>query len=289
MTDRASRGAPGTLAVVATPIGNLADVTERALDALRNADLVLAEDTRVSRKLLARHGIDRRLVSLHRFNEAARLESLVERLARGETLALVSDGGTPALSDPGARLVAAAHAAGARVVPLPGPSAISAALSVAGLPADRFHFEGFLPSRPSARRRRLAELADHSDTLAIFEAPHRLLASLADMIAAFGDRDATLCRELTKRYEEVRAGTLESLRDSLAERDTVRGEIVLVVRGREPAAAARVAGVETSLAARLVAALEHEEGDRGRALRRLARELGIARSELKRRLAGIGL
>ena len=223
----------GVLYVVATPIGNLGDLSSRALDALRAAGTVAAEDTRHSGALLAHFGIRARLLSLHEHNEEARVSALVQRLAAGESVALVSDAGTPLVSDPGYRLVTAVRAAGFRVSPIPGPCAAIAALSVAGLPTDRFVFEGFLPARSAARRERLAGLADESRTIVFYESAHRIAASLVDMGAVLGvAREAVVARELTKLHEEVRDGTLEALAVWAADDENARrGEIVVVVRG----------------------------------------------------------
>lgn len=223
----------GVLYVVATPIGNLGDLSSRALDALRAAGTVAAEDTRHSGALLAHFGIRARLLSLHEHNEEARVSELVQRLAAGESIALVSDAGTPLVSDPGYRLVTAVRAAGFRVSPIPGPCAAIAALSVAGLPTDRFVFEGFLPARSAARRERLAGLADEPRTIVFYESAHRIAASLADMAAVLGAaREAVVARELTKLHEEVRDGTLEALAAWAADDENARrGEIVVVVRG----------------------------------------------------------
>jgi len=223
----------GRLLVVATPIGNLEDVTARAVRVLREADVVAAEDTRHTRPLLHALGLDRPLVSLHEHNEARASADLLARMAAGETVALVSDAGTPLVSDPGQRLVAGAHEAGIPVVAIPGPSALTAALSVAGLGADRFVFEGFLPARAGARRTRLAALAPEARTLVFFEAPHRLVASLADAAAVLGaGRVAVLARELTKRFETVLVDSLGGLAARVAaDADQQRGECVLVVAG----------------------------------------------------------
>jgi len=223
----------GRLLVVATPIGNLEDVTARAVRVLREADVVAAEDTRHTRPLLHALGLDRPLVSLHEHNEARASADLLARMAAGETVALVSDAGTPLVSDPGQRLVAAAHDAGIPVVAIPGPSALTAALSVAGLGADRFVFEGFLPARAGARRTRLAALAPEARTLVFFEAPHRLVASLVDAAAVLGaGRVAVLARELTKRFETVLVDSLGGLAARVAaDADQQRGECVLVVAG----------------------------------------------------------
>ena len=222
---------PGTLYLVGTPIGNLADVSARALETLRAADLIAAEDTRETRKLLAHHGIDRPLVAHHEHNERPSAAGLVERLLGGEAVALVSDAGMPGISDPGEALVRAAIAAGVPVVPIPGPTAFVAALVASGLPTRRFAFEGFLGREPKARRRRLRELATERRTMAFYEAPHRLAEALADMAEVFGaDRPACVSRELTKLFEEHVRGTLGELRDRWAETPP-KGEIVIVVGG----------------------------------------------------------
>lgn len=227
---------PGTLWVVATPIGNLEDLSPRAQRVLAEADRVVCEDTRHSGRLLAAFGVKARLASLHEHNEEKQAPGLVARLEAGEDIALVSDAGTPLLSDPGFRLVRAAAAAGLAVRPVPGPSAITAALSVAGLPTDRFAFEGFLPPKSAARRARLHALADESRTLVFFEAGNRLAALLADAAAALGaERPAVAARELTKLHETVYRGTLAGLAAELAEDpDASRGEVVLVVQGSAP-------------------------------------------------------
>jgi 16S rRNA (cytidine1402-2'-O)-methyltransferase len=225
--------APGTLFVVATPIGNRGDLTERARAQLATADLIAAEDTRHTGAFLAQLGIERPLLSLHQHNEESRIDELLSRLRDGQQVALVCDAGTPLVSDPGFRLVAAAAAAGLRVVPLPGACAAIAALSIAGLPTDRFAFEGFLPARGPRRRERLAALRAESRTLVFYEAPHRVDEALEDLAGAFGaDRPAVLCRELTKLHESVYRGSLGALCE-LAQRDPqlTRGEIVLVVAG----------------------------------------------------------
>jgi 16S rRNA (cytidine1402-2'-O)-methyltransferase len=227
----------GTLYVVATPIGNLGDVTARARETLAQVDVVAAEDTRHSGRLLASLGLDRPMLSLHEHNEAARAGEIVSTLRAGRSVALVSDAGTPLVSDPGFRVVAAVREAGLRVVPLPGPCAAIAALSVAGLPTDRFCFEGFLPAKPAARRARLGELASETRTLVFYEAPHRVAETLADLGAAFGaQRRAVLARELTKLHETVYADTLGALGErAQSDADMNRGEAVLIVAGAEPA------------------------------------------------------
>src|ERR1044072_1153509 len=231
---------PGTLYVVATPIGNLADLTPRAREVLASVALIAAEDTRHTRQLLQSCGIDTALTSLHEHNEAQKSGELVARLARGDSIALVSDAGTPLVSDPGFDLVAAARNAGIAVVAIPGACAAIAALSVAGLPTDRFAFEGFLPAKRAARSERLEPLAREERTLIFYEAPHRLVEVLHDMARTFGaERRASISRELTKRFETTYSEPLAQLRDD-AERDSdmTRGEIVIVVSGAPATTAA---------------------------------------------------
>jgi 16S rRNA (cytidine1402-2'-O)-methyltransferase len=239
----ASNPPGGTLYVVATPIGNLGDLSPRALDALRAVAAICAEDTRHTRQLLVHYGIEKPLLALHEHNEGEVAGRLVARLAAGESLALVSDAGTPLVSDPGFRLVRAARGAGIKVSPLPGPCAFIAALSVAGLPSDRFAFEGFLPAKAGARRERLARLAGEVRTLAFYESAHRIEDSLADMATAFGaDRQAVLGRELTKLFETVLDGTLGELRERIAADPNQRkGEFVVLVQGVGEDADARIA------------------------------------------------
>ena len=230
----------GTLQVVATPIGNLADLSPRAQQALRGADLIAAEDTRRTQQLLAAVGISRPLMSLHEHNESQRVPQLLARLAQGDNIALVSDAGTPLLSDPGFELVRAATRAGFAVHAIPGPSAITTALAAAGLPVQRFCFEGFLPARAGERRSALAALAHEERTLVFFEAPHRIRATLEDLGAEFGsDREAVVARELTKAHESIYRGTLAQLGALAAEDENfARGEITLIVAGAPPAAVA---------------------------------------------------
>lgn len=232
--------APGTLLVVATPIGNLADLSPRAREALKSAAVIAAEDTRHTRSLLQAMGIGSPLVSLHAHNEPQRVPELLERLAAGEDVALVSDAGTPLLSDPGFELVSRAAQAGFAVHTIPGPSAITAALAVAALPTHRFCFEGFLPARAAERRATLASLANEARTLVFFEAPHRIQAALADLALVFGDgRQAVVARELTKAHETIYRGTLGELSARAArEENFARGELTLVVHGAAPEAAA---------------------------------------------------
>ena len=233
---------PATLYVVATPIGNLADLSPRALDTLRTVAAICAEDTRHTRQLLAHFGIDRPLVALHEHNEDVMAERLVARVQSGESLALVSDAGTPLVSDPGYRLVRAARDAGIRVSPLPGPCAFVAALSVAGLPCDRFVFEGFLPAKAAARRERLQRLASEPRTLAFYESAHRIEDALADMVAVFGgERRAVVARELTKLFETVLDGALGALHERVrADPNQRKGEFVVLVGGVVDDAEARI-------------------------------------------------
>ena len=220
--------APG-LHVVATPIGNLGDITLRALSTLAAADAVVAEDTRVTRTLLAHYGMATPLVAYHEHNAAVVRPHLLARLAAGAALALVSDAGTPLVSDPGFKLVADALAAGIAVTSVPGPSAVLAALVVSGLPTDRFFFEGFLPPRSAARRARINELAAIPATLVFFESPRRLAETLRDLAAELGPRAGVVARELTKLYEATRHGSLDQLAAEYAAAPTPKGEIVVLV------------------------------------------------------------
>ena len=220
----------GTLYVVATPIGNLEDITQRALRVLKEVDLIAAEDTRHTKKLLAHFGITTKLESYYDEVEAGKSVFLVKQLKNGKSIALVSDAGTPTLSDPGFRLVREAVLAGVSVIPVPGPSALLAVLSVSGIPTDRFVFEGFLPGKKRERRARLQSLRLEERTLVFYEAPHRLRETLQDMLELFGDREAVLGREVTKLYEEFMRGRIS---DAIAaiDRKELRGEITLVVGG----------------------------------------------------------
>ncbi|HKT31672.1 MAG TPA: 16S rRNA (cytidine(1402)-2'-O)-methyltransferase [Gammaproteobacteria bacterium] len=227
----------GVLYVVATPIGNLEDLSPRAQRVMAEVQLIAAEDTRHTGALLAHFGIRTPLLSLHEHNEAERAPRLLERLQAGDSVALVSDAGTPLISDPGFNLVRAARAAGVRVSPVPGPSALIAALSVSGLPTDRFVFEGFLPARPAARRARLTELATETRTLVFYEAVHRLQESLADMAQTLGaERAAVIARELTKLHETVSSGTLSELATRMAaDAEAPKGETAVLVAGASAA------------------------------------------------------
>jgi 16S rRNA (cytidine1402-2'-O)-methyltransferase len=225
----------GTLYVVATPIGNLGDLSPRAREVLAGVAVIAAEDTRHTRQLLQSCGVATPLTSLHEHNEAQKSGELIERLRAGESIALVSDAGTPLISDPGFDLVGAARAAGVNIVAVPGACALIAALSIAGLPTDRFAYEGFLPAKGGPRRQRLESLASESRTLVFYEAPHRLRELLADLASVFGgERRAVVSREITKRFETTYAGSLQSLQERAEQDpDMSRGELVVVVGGRE--------------------------------------------------------
>ena len=274
MTD--TRAERGKLYVVATPIGNLADLTERAREVLAAAGVIAAEDTRHTRGLLSRIGAESRLIAYHEHNEAERVPELLGRLVRGESVALVSDAGTPLISDPGWRLVSAAQAEGITVVPVPGACAAVAALSVAGLPTDHFVFEGFLPRRASARAERLEQLRDEPRTLVFYEAVHRVAATLAALGEAFGaERRAAVARELTKVHEQIATGSLAELAARLGGDIPLLGEFVIVVAGAAAAA-------PDEAAARRVYALLVQEIEPAAALRLTSAITGVARNELYR-------
>jgi 16S rRNA (cytidine1402-2'-O)-methyltransferase len=268
---------PGTLFVVATPLGHLEDLTLRAVRVLREASLVACEDTRRTGTLLRAHGIGTPTTSYFEHNERWKGEKILDALRSGHDVALVSDAGTPGISDPGYRLVRDARAARLPVVPVPGPSAAIAALSVAGLPTDRFLFVGFLPPRSGARRRALEELASGRPTLVFYESPVRVVDALADMVAVLGDRDAFLCREATKVHEEYLRAPLSALRASLEAREAVKGEIVLVVAGATEAAPA--AGLDPVTLYRTLAA---EGRTRREAVKEAARRVGLPAREVYR-------
>jgi len=280
---------PGTLYLVATPIGNLEDVTLRALRVLREAAVIAAEDTRHTRKLLTRHAIPGRLVSLHEHNERTRTPALVARLLAGESVALVSDAGTPGLSDPGAVLAAAAAAAGVPVVPVPGPSALLAALVVSGLPTEPVTFLGFLPAAPADRQRALEGARALPHTLVLYEAPHRLEKTLAALREAWGDRRAAVARELTKVHEEVVRGRLSEALGHFSSHPP-RGEVTIVVEGAAAGSAAPPAAAtpedaghspEEAARASLRAALGEGLAP-FQAVRRAARASGLRRNEVYR-------
>jgi 16S rRNA (cytidine1402-2'-O)-methyltransferase len=276
---------PGTLYVVATPIGNLGDLTPRAREVLASVALIAAEDTRHTRQLLQTCGIGTALTSLHEHNEGPKSGKLVARLAQGDSIALVSDAGTPLVSDPGFDLVAAARQQGIAVVAIPGACAAIAALSVAGLPTHRFVFEGFLPAKAAARSERLQQLAREERTLIFYEAPHRLVEVLRDMTQIFGaQRRASISRELTKRFETTYSGTLAEL-SAAAERDSdmARGELVIVVSGAPAAGGAALElGADSVLRALL------QELSPSQAAKIAAHLTGAKRSELYEAALQIG-
>jgi len=268
---------PGRLVVCATPIGNLGDVTRRVLDALRLADTVAAEDTRVTRKLLARYDIGTRLERCDEHTVERQAPALVERMQAGEVIALVSDAGTPGVSDPGARLIAAAFDAGVPVETLPGASALLAAVVASGLPMQRIYFGGFLPRKAGERARGLEALAALDATLVFFESPRRAGATLTSLAEAFPRRTAALARELTKLHEEVVRGPIEQVAAEIGARDNLKGEVVLLVGPPGPPGKAEVdsADVRARVEGRIA-----EGASRSTAVRQVARDLGIPRGEV---------
>lgn len=277
--------APG-LYLVATPIGNLEDITLRALRVLRSVDRIACEDTRQTRKLLDRYGITTPTISSHEHNEAERSRRLVEELKQGARIAVVSDAGTPGISDPGMVLAAAAMAAGVPVVPVPGASAAITALVGSGLNTDRFLFLGFLPSKAGARRTALEDVVatlTEPLTLVIYEAPHRVLETLADVEAVWGpDCRVVLARELTKLHEEFLRGTVTEVRGALAARESIRGEIVLLLQAQRPAA--QPDNSAASVSERMRALEESEQLSEKDALKRIAKERGVSKSDVWREL-----
>jgi 16S rRNA (cytidine1402-2'-O)-methyltransferase len=264
---------PAALYLVATPIGNLEDITLRAVRVLREADLIACEDTRQTGKLLAYFDISKPMVSYHEHNEAARTLELVAKLEGGASIALVSDAGTPLVSDPGYRLVVAAIGAGIPVVPVPGASAVLGALSAAGLPTDAFRFCGFLPVKTTQRRKALEQLRAETCTLVFYEAPHRILDALSDISAVYGDRPVAIARELTKLHEEFLRGTAEEVRTQLAARPSVKGEITLLVGKGAPMIAATPVD-------EAVRELEQKGVSRMDAIKQVARERGLSKRDV---------
>ncbi|HJQ97529.1 MAG TPA: 16S rRNA (cytidine(1402)-2'-O)-methyltransferase [Candidatus Polarisedimenticolaceae bacterium] len=267
-----------TLHVLATPLGNLDDLSPRAREVLANAALVACEDTRRTAKLLARYGIEVPLLAVHKFSERERLAPVLEVLRRGDDVALVSDGGTPGIADPGALLVAAALDEGIRVSPVPGPSAVIALLSASGLPSDRFTFEGFLPARGGERRRRLRELAPLTHTWVFYEAPHRIRETLSDAAEVLGNRTLVLGRELTKIHETLVRGSADEILRSLDE--DVKGEIAVAVAAFDGTAVVEGDGLEEAWTKAVAAS----GGDQRAALKDAARATGLKKAELWRRL-----
>ena len=270
----------GGLTLVGTPIGNLSDFSPRAIEALKNCDVIAAEDTRVTRVLLAHFDIKKPLVSYHEHNARESGQKLCERMEAGEQVVLVTDAGMPAISDPGELLVAQCHERGIPVHSVPGPTAMATAVALSGLPSARFAFEGFLEVNKQPRREHLAAVAGETRTTVWYEAPHKLLATLTDMYAAFGDRNIALCRELTKLYEEVERTTLSAAVQTYTEK-APRGEFVLVVEGASPAAQPRLSEDEA-----LALAREYRDGGLrpSDAARKAAAETGYTKSVLYRRL-----
>jgi 16S rRNA (cytidine1402-2'-O)-methyltransferase len=268
---------PGKLFIVATPIGNLEDISYRAVRTLKEADLIACEDTRHTAKLLTHYGIDSPKTSYHEFNEESRTTQLMQMLREDKNIALVSDSGTPLISDPGYRLVSSCRLEGIQVIPIPGPSAVTAALVGAGIPSDSFFFVGFLPSRSSARKRRLEQLTEIPATLIFFEAPHRLLSSLDDMASILGPREACIARELTKIHEEFLSGKLPELLDIFRKRPHIQGEFVLIVERGE------IQSKQENFPATLKQHLEEEMKrtglPRNEALKSIARQRGISRKQ----------
>jgi len=275
---------PGILYVVSTPIGNLEDITHRAVRVLSEVDVIACEDTRHTRKLLNHYGVNTKTVSYHEHNERERAAELLESLESGLDLAIVSDAGTPGISDPGFRIVRLALENGVPVVPVPGPTALISALVASGLPSDEFFFGGFLPARKSQRRTRLMELASIPATLVFYEAPHRIAESLRDAREILGEREAVIARELTKLHEEILRGRLSELaqRFSTGE-DGARGEMVLMIHRKVIVGATRAS--DSSEISSVVAALEAEGVDARSALKKAAKKLGISRDEAYRRLS----
>jgi 16S rRNA (cytidine1402-2'-O)-methyltransferase len=274
---------PGTLYVVATPIGNLEDITHRALRVLREVDIIACEDTRHTRKLLNHYGIKTRVTSYHDHNERERSAELLQTLASGSDVAIVSDAGTPGISDPGFRLVSEASLQGVSVVALPGPTALVTALVASGLPTDEFFFAGFLPARSGARRARLAELRDIPATLIFYEAPHRIAATLNDALEILGEREAVVARELTKIHEEIVRAHLSELAERFGSEERTRGEIVLLI-DRTPLEGELNSAVGLRTIATLVRDFEAAGLDHRAAFKKAARELGLSRDEAYRRL-----
>ena len=266
----------GTLYVVATPIGNLEDITVRALKTLGSVDLIAAEDTRHTRKLMAHHGIDGTLTSYHEHNEQERTPQLIRRLQNGHSLALVSNAGTPSVSDPGFRLIKASLQTGIRVVPIPGASAAITALSGSGLPTDTFVFVGFLPKKKKRRTDQLRKLAEESRTLIFYEAPHRLENLIQELIVLFGDRPAVLAREMTKIHEEFLHGNLSELSAILKHRSAVRGECTLLVSGWE----ADAPRLTTEVTREIQEALSTPGKRLSEAVKEIAADTGLPRSKV---------
>jgi 16S rRNA (cytidine1402-2'-O)-methyltransferase len=266
---------PGTLFVVATPIGNLEDITYRAVRTLREVDLIACEDTRHSRRLLAHFGIDKPTISYHDYNESGRTADLAGRLLAGQNIALISDAGTPLISDPGFRIVQHAAAHGIPVIPIPGPSALIAALSASGLPTDSFYFGGFLPNKASQRRKTLEEAASLGCTVIFYEAPHRILHALEDVEKIFGsDRKVVLTREMTKLHEEFLRGTAGTVLRDIRGRRELKGELTLLI-GKSKQAIPVEGSVRDAVQAYLDSGLPRMD-----AIKAVARDRGVPKREI---------
>jgi 16S rRNA (cytidine1402-2'-O)-methyltransferase len=276
----------GTLYIVSTPIGNLEDITQRALRILRAVDLIACEDTRHTRKLLNHFAIDAKTISYHEHNEAERADELCKLLADGKDVAVVSDAGTPLISDPGFRLVNFAIERGFNVVPVPGAAALVAALAASGLASDRFLFGGFLPARANPRKAKLDEVRALNATLIFYEAPHRIAATLRDACDVLGNRPAVVARELTKLHEEFVRGTLDQLAEAFGDTTKARGEIVLLIAGADSHGELDYEPRESAADkfAKRMSELQQEGLDEKAALKRAARELGLKRDEAYRML-----
>ena len=272
----------GTLYLIATPIGNLEDITHRAVRLLGEVEVIACEDTRHTKKLLNHYGINTRTISYHEHNERERSRELIERLKSGADVAVVSDAGTPGISDPGFRLARIAIDSGVQVVPVPGASALISALVASGLPTDEFFFCGFLPARSGARRTRLSELRSLPATLIFYEGPHRIAATLKDALEILGERQAVVARELTKMHEEIARGSLSELTARFSSPENARGEMVLMIdRTVMPNETGNQSDATVSA---LVAEFESNGLDHRAALKKAARELGLSRDEAYRRL-----
>ena len=276
MSESSTAMKKGTLYVVATPIGNREDITLRALKILRDVDLIAAEDTRKSGKLLSHHRIKNRLVSYHEHNEKKRASELLGRLLNGTSIALVSNAGTPCVSDPGYRLVAAAIANKISVIPVPGPSAAIAAMSASGLPTDSFVFIGFPPKKKGKRLKFLAEFSAEPRALIFYESPKRILAFLEAVVAHMGDRPAVLAREMTKLHEEFIRGSVSEILETIKARPEIKGECTLLVAGCQESAAASPIVVRAAIKA----ALKTQTGGLSEIARRIAKKYGLSKNEV---------
>jgi 16S rRNA (cytidine1402-2'-O)-methyltransferase len=274
----------GILYIIATPIGNLEDITHRAVRVLGKVDVIACEDTRRTRVLLNHFGISTKTVSYHEHNERARAEQLCKLLEAGQSVAIVSDAGTPLISDPGFRIVNEAISRRIQIVSVPGPAALVAALVASGLPCDQFLFVGFLPARKQARHARLEELRAIPVTLVLYEAPHRIASTLRDARDVLGDRKAVVARELTKMHEEIARGSLSELMNRFSSEGSARGEMVLIISGQPTVGAKEVPANSSEAIVARVRSLETEGLDPKEALKKAAREFGLKRAEAYRLL-----